>query len=85
MPDGALRRITGDQGHGSANGRQLRVRNSFAHPPVPPTPAVVDQSGGAPATSGGEVHGYGDQERKLRNSPFKRVLEQLDATRGLPE
>ena len=42
----AHRRIAGDLKRGGVSGCQLRVRNSIAHPLVPPTPTVADQSGG---------------------------------------
>ena len=65
--DGALRRNAGDSSHGSANGCLLRVRNTYAHPLAPPTRPVVDQSGGAPATSGGTPTANGDSEKELRS------------------
>ena len=61
------------------------MRNSIAHPLVPLTPPVTDQSGGATARGGGEAHGHDDNERKLRNSPFKRVPEHLRTNEELPE
>ena len=60
------------------------MRNSSAHPLVPLTPAVVDQNGGAPATSGGGKHGYDNEEEKLRYGSLKQVPAQLGTTRSIP-
>ena len=61
QPRRVLRLNADDQEHGGTNGDQLRVRNTIAHPPVPPTPAVVDRSGGAMARCGGATHGNDDK------------------------
>ena len=69
MPD----ELAGDLEHGGANGRQLRVRNSIAHPLVPPTPAVVDQSGGEPERGGAVKTMKTTSSKELRSGSFKRV------------
>ena len=43
------------------------MRNTFAHLPVPTIRPVEDQSGGAPAASGGEATANGDSEKELRS------------------
>ena len=65
--DGVLRPIAGDSSPGSANGCSLQVRNTLAHLPVPTTRPVEDQSGGAPAASGGEPTANGDSTGELRS------------------
>lgn len=55
--DGEEMVTAGDLGHDGANGCQVRVRNSSAHPLVPLTPAVVDQSAGELERGDAVAHG----------------------------
>lgn len=79
-PDGKDFLTAGDLRHGGANGCQVRVRNSSAHPLVPLTPTVVDQSAGEPEESGAVAHGQKQNGRKALQQPFKRV----PSSKGLP-
>ena len=64
----------GDSGHGGANQRHARVRNSIAHPLEALSTAEVAQNGGEPERGGAATHGQKTQCKERLRSGYEKLV-----------